>query len=236
MGSGASAELTEEIKKSSVEDLAKALQSLDADSREKLRASLSTQEGAKSCPAVVFVLGGPGAGKGTFSARIVEQFGFKTLSAGDLIRAERARPESEKAELIEARLKEGKLIPSEITVGLVEEEMKRQGWSGKYLIDGFPRSLENYEVWTKMLGDKVDLKFTFLIECSEKVMEERLINRGKTSGRSDDNIETIKKRFVTFQEETVPVLELLASKIATKKVNSDPGIDNVWKEVEEIFS
>merc|ERR1712224_285395 len=123
-------------------------------------------------------------------------------------------------------------IPSEITVGLIEDEMRRQGWAGKYLIDGFPRSVENYEVWASLIGNKVNLKFTFLIECSEKVMEERLLNRGKTSGRSDDNIETIRKRFTVFQEETVPVLNLLASKMETKKVNSDPGIDNVWSEVE----
>eukprot|EP00404_Azadinium_spinosum_P022166 CAMPEP_0180616756 /NCGR_PEP_ID=MMETSP1037_2-20121125/32653_1 /TAXON_ID=632150 /ORGANISM="Azadinium spinosum, Strain 3D9" /LENGTH=204 /DNA_ID=CAMNT_0022636623 /DNA_START=22 /DNA_END=634 /DNA_ORIENTATION=- len=179
-------------------------------------------------PDVVFVLGGPGAGKRYFLYKIVEQFGYKSLSAGDLIRAERARPGSEKAELIESRLKDGQLIPSEITVGLVEDEMKRQGWGGKYLIDGFPRSVANFEVWDSLLGSKVNLKFTFLIECSEKVMEERLLNRGKTSGRSDDNIDTIKKRFTTFQEETVPVLTLLASKLETKRVNSDPGIDNVW--------
>merc|ERR1719313_1412752 len=113
--------------------------------------------------------------------------------------------------------------------------MRRQGWGGRYLVDGFPRSLENYDVWQSILGDKVNVKFTFLLECSESVMEERLINRGKTSGRSDDNIETIRKRFVTFKEETMPVLDVLANQIVTKKVNSDPGIENVWGEVETAF-
>jgi len=187
-------------------------------------------------PEVVFVLGGPGCGKGTFSTRIVEQFGFQHLSAGDLIRAERQRPGSAMAELIESRLKEGKLIPSEVTVGLVEQEMRRQGWAGgKYLVDGFPRSLDNYETWDRLLGQKAALKFCFLIECSMEVMEQRLLNRGKTSGRSDDNIETIRKRFVTFQQESVPVQELLESRGLVRKVNSDPGIDAVWHEVEKIF-
>eukprot|EP00747_Dinoflagellata_sp_TGD_P079355 gnl/TRDRNA2_/TRDRNA2_160474_c0_seq1.p1 gnl/TRDRNA2_/TRDRNA2_160474_c0~~gnl/TRDRNA2_/TRDRNA2_160474_c0_seq1.p1 ORF type:complete len:234 (-),score=43.05 gnl/TRDRNA2_/TRDRNA2_160474_c0_seq1:130-831(-) len=233
MGGAASPGITAALAAASDDGIKAAVKGLSPEGCQKLQAAFDSEA---SCPSVVFVLGGPGAGKGTFSARIVEQFGYKTLSAGDLIRAERARPGSEKAELIESRLKDGKLIPSEITVGLIEDEMKRQGWGGKYLIDGFPRSLENYEIWANLLGSKVNLKFTFLIECSEQVMEERLLNRGKTSGRSDDNIETIKKRFITFKEETVPVLELLASKIATKKINSDPGIDSVWAEVEAIFS
>lgn len=236
MGTGASAGVKGAIAASSDADLKTLLEGLDDSTRQKLKTAVSESSPETSgSPDVVFVLGGPGAGKGTFADRIVQQFGYKTLSAGDLIRAERARPGSEKAELIESRIKDGKLIPSEITVGLIEDEMKRQGWDGKYLIDGFPRSVENFETFHTILGSKVNLKFTFLIECSESVMEERLLNRGKTSGRSDDNIETIKKRFVTFKEETLPVLEVLGSKFETKKINSDPGIDNVWNEVEAIF-
>lgn len=234
MGSAAGGIATA-VRAASDENLQTVVAGMDGVCRRKLTAVLSELD-ASNRPAVVFVLGGPGAGKGTFSARIVEQFGYKTISAGDVIRAERKRPGSEKAELIESRIKDGKLIPSDLTVSLIEDEMKRQGWGGKYLIDGFPRSLENMEVWSTIIGSKVDLKFTFLIECSEKVMEERLINRGKTSGRSDDNIETIRKRFNVFQEETIPVLRLLASKMETKKVNSDPGIDNVWSQVETIFA
>mmetsp|Transcript_12648 Transcript_12648/g.40745 ORF Transcript_12648/g.40745 Transcript_12648/m.40745 type:complete len:268 (-) Transcript_12648:198-1001(-) len=188
-------------------------------------------------PEVVFVLGGPGSGKGTFSTRAVEQFGYQHLSAGDLIRAERKRPGSAMAELIESRLTEGRLIPSEVTVGLVEEEMRRQGWEGgRYLIDGFPRSLDNYETWDRLLGNKAHIKFVLLIECSQAVMEQRLLKRGQTSGRSDDNIETIRKRFITFKEETVPVQDLLESRGLVRTVNSDPGIDAVWHEVVEIFS
>lgn len=223
------------VREASEADLKAALQDLDVDTRQKLEAAIAGFPSLAG-PDVVFVLGGPGAGKGTFSDRIVQQFGYKTLSAGHLIRAELQRPGSEKAALIESRLKEGKLIPSEITVGLIEDEMQRQGWDGRYLVDGFPRSVENFTVWNSILGSKVNLKFTFLIECSEKVMEERLINRGKTSGRSDDNIETIRKRFVTHQEETVPVIDVLANEVPIKKVNSDPGIDNVWSEVVAIFS
>mmetsp|Transcript_60109 Transcript_60109/g.173352 ORF Transcript_60109/g.173352 Transcript_60109/m.173352 type:complete len:275 (-) Transcript_60109:150-974(-) len=191
---------------------------------------------AEGRPEVVFVLGGPGSGKGTFSARCVEQWGYQHLSAGDCIRAERQRPGSEMAALIEARLKEGKLIPSDVTVGLLKEEMRRQGWAGgKYLIDGFPRSADNFKTWESLVGNTVDLKFVLLIECSEEVMMKRLLKRGETSGRSDDNEETIRKRFETHMKEAVPVQELLEQKGLVRKVNSDPGIDLVWHEVEAIF-
>jgi len=194
------------------------------------------QEECPPGPEVVFVLGGPGCGKGTFSARIVEQFGYKHLSAGDLLRAERKRPGSEMGELIEARIKEGKLVPSEVTVGLVEQAMREQGWEGgKYLVDGFPRSLENSEAWMNLLGRKTRLRFCLVIECSEECMERRLLHRGETSGRSDDNVETIRKRFKTFKEESVPVLEKFEQDGLVKKVNSEPGIDAVWHEVVAIF-
>eukprot|EP00418_Pyrodinium_bahamense_P019092 CAMPEP_0179125478 /NCGR_PEP_ID=MMETSP0796-20121207/59345_1 /TAXON_ID=73915 /ORGANISM="Pyrodinium bahamense, Strain pbaha01" /LENGTH=278 /DNA_ID=CAMNT_0020824179 /DNA_START=79 /DNA_END=915 /DNA_ORIENTATION=- len=188
-------------------------------------------------PEVVFVLGGPGCGKGTFSTRVVEQFGFKHLSAGDLLRAERQRPGSSVGELIEARIKEGRIVPSEITVGLLEQEMRRLGWEGgKYLVDGFPRNLDNAQAWENILARRTRLRFCLVIECSQECMERRLLHRGLTSGRSDDNIETIRKRFVTFQEESVPVLERFEREGLVRKVNSEPGIDAVWHEVETIFS
>jgi len=187
-------------------------------------------------PEVIFVLGGPGCGKGTFSSRIVEQFGYRHLSAGDLLRAERKRAGSSTAELIESYIREGKIVPSDITVGLLEQEMRRQCWEGgRYLIDGFPRSLDNLEGWQRLLGRKTRLAFCLLIECSQECMERRLLKRGETSGRSDDNIETIRKRFVTFKQESLPVLQRLEGQGLVRKVDSEPGIDAVWHEVEAIF-
>jgi len=192
---------------------------------------------AESVPQVVFVVGGPGCGKGTFSTRIVEQFGYTHLSAGDLLRAERNRPGSEVGELIEKTIKDGKIVPSEITVGLVEQEMRRIKWEGgKYLIDGFPRNVANFDAWKKVMGNKAMVKFTFFIECSMECMERRLLKRGETSGRSDDNLETIRKRFVTFENESRPVLEILEKHFPLRKVDSEPGIDAVWHEVEAIFA
>ncbi|CAK0788396.1 unnamed protein product [Prorocentrum cordatum] len=191
---------------------------------------------ASAGPQVVFVLGGPGAGKGTQCTRISEAFGFHHLSAGDLLREERARPGSEYGELIESYIREGKLVPVDITVKLLEAAMKQRGWAdGKFLIDGFPRSKENLEGWDRVIGDQATVKFALFFDLPEACMEERLLERGKTSGRSDDNIESIRKRFRTFQQESVPVAEHLASRDLLKRVSAEESVEEVWHNVQAIF-
>ena len=90
-----------------------------------------------------FVLGGPGCGKGTQCANLVRDYGFVHLSAGDLLREERASG-SKDAELIQKIIDEGKIVPVEITVNLIKKAMEKNGWNRKkYLIDGFPRNEDN---------------------------------------------------------------------------------------------
>ncbi|CAE7617867.1 CMPK, partial [Symbiodinium pilosum] len=187
-------------------------------------------------PQVIFVLGGPGAGKGTQCARIAANFGFQHLSAGDLLREERKRPGSELGELIESHIKEGKLVPVSVVVRLLQKAMEQRGWEdGKYLIDGFPRSTENMQGWNELIGPKVDVKFCLFFDCSEAVMEARLLERGKTSGRSDDNIESIKKRFATYKQESLPVVEKFSSEGAMRRINAEQSLDEVWNCVQEVM-
>merc|ERR1740121_1107058 len=187
-------------------------------------------------PAVVFVLGGPGAGKGTQCARISATFGYTHLSAGDLLREERKRPGSQYGELIEGYIREGKLVPVTITVKLLEQAMQRHGWmGGKYLIDGFPRSFDNMAGWQEVLGDKVDVKFALFFQCSEACMEARLLERGKTSGRADDNAESIRKRFQTFKNESMPVAEKLEAQGLLRRVDAERSAEEVWSSVRASF-
>ncbi|CAE7584406.1 cmpk [Symbiodinium natans] len=187
-------------------------------------------------PQVIFVLGGPGAGKGTQCARIAANFGFQHLSAGDLLREERKRPGSELGELIESHIKEGKLVPVSVVVRLLQKAMEERGWEdGKYLIDGFPRSNENMQGWNDMIGSKVDVRFCLFFDCSEAVMEARLLERGKTSGRSDDNLESIKKRFATYTQESLPVVESFSREGAMRRINAEQGLDEVWSCVQEVM-
>lgn len=79
--------------------------------------------------------------------------------------------------------------------------MEKAGFEGgRFLIDGFPRNIENLGTWQKLMNEKVNVPFILHLECPEQVMLARLLKRGQTSGRSDDNIESIKKRFHTYQQ------------------------------------
>ncbi|OLL27167.1 Uridylate kinase isoform B [Neolecta irregularis DAH-3] len=180
--------------------------------------------------AVIFVLGGPGAGKGTQCANLVQEKGFVHLSAGDLLRAEQNRKSSQYSELISKHIREGTIVPMEVTIALLENAMKEsiaQGAS-RFLIDGFPRKMDQC---LKFEEDVCGSRFTLLFDCDEATMLSRLLKRGETSGREDDNIESIKKRFRTFVETTMPVVEYMESKGKVLKVDCLDMPENVFKVV-----
>jgi len=183
---------------------------------------------------VVFVLGGPGCGKGTQCANIVKEFGYKHLSAGDLLRAER-KSGSAQAEMIESYIREGKIVPAELTVGLLKQAMGASG-KRKFLVDGFPRDLANMKGWDTVIGDAADVKFVLFFDCPEDVMVERLMKRGQSSGRSDDNMETIRKRFRTFKETSMPVVQEYEKMGKVVKISAVPSKDIVYNRVRALFS
>jgi len=184
---------------------------------------------------IIFVLGGPGSGKGTQCAKLVKDFGFKHLSAGDLLREEQDRPGSQFGELIKTYIKEGQIVPMEVTIQLlenaitaaIEKEGKRQ-----FLIDGFPRKMDQALKFEEAVCPS---KFTLFFDCPEEVMQERLLGRGKTSGRADDNIESIKKRFKTFEETSMPVVDYFAKEGRVVKVSAVPSPDEVYEDVKRKF-
>lgn len=160
-------------------------------------------------PNVVFVLGGPGAGKGTMCELAESQLGWVHLSAGELLRAERegAGPN---ASLIEEFVTAGKLVPNKIIVTLLKNKMEhvtRLTGKKNFLLDGFPRSRENLEGWREVFGSEEELPKMLYLECPYAVLEKRILGRAKWSGRSDDNLESVKLRFDTFKAETLPTVE-----------------------------
>lgn len=103
-------------------------------------------------PEVLFVLGGPGAGKGTLCWYITEKYGYVHLSAGDLLREERAKPGSQYGELIENHIKNGTIVPVAITCSLLDRAMQTSDNPHKrFLIDGFPRNQDNVDGWNEVL-------------------------------------------------------------------------------------
>ncbi|CAN9393480.1 unnamed protein product [Alternaria alternata] len=184
---------------------------------------------------VLFVLGGPGAGKGTQCTKLVSDYGFKHLSAGDLLREEQDRAGSEFGEMIKTYIKEGTIVPMEVTVQLLENAMKSSIESGEnhgklFLIDGFPRKLDQAHAFERSVCPS---KFTIFFDCSEAVMEKRLLHRGETSGRADDNPESIRKRFRTFVETSMPVVKEFESQDRVVKINAEQEPDQVYRDVQE---
>lgn len=186
---------------------------------------------------VVFVLGGPGAGKGTQCALIEENFPqWVHLSAGDLLRAARKNG-GPVGDVINSKIASGQLVPAEITVGLLQKAMEHSYATKKtthFLIDGFPRNQDNVTVWqTQMPSHQVPFVLNF--DCPEEVLVGRLLERGQTSGRNDDKLDVIRKRFRTFQEESTPIVENYQATGQVRTIVSDKSVEQVYQQVKELF-
>lgn len=181
---------------------------------------------------VIFVLGGPGSGKGTQCAKLVNEQKFVHLSAGDLLRAEQARKGSKYGELIAQYIKDGLIVPQEVTIALLEQAIKENFSKGstRFLVDGFPRKMDQALTFETQVAKSA---LTVFFECPETVMLERLLERGKTSGRTDDNIESIKKRFRTFVDTSMPVVDHFAAQDKVVKVSCDQPVDAVYGQLRE---
>ncbi len=196
-------------------------------------------------PHVVFVLGGPGAGKGTMCELAEAQLGWTHLSTGDLLRTEQLAG-GETGDTIQPLLAAGKLVPNEIIVTLLKDTMERiTRTTGKrnFLLDGFPRSLSNLDAWFEIFGKETELPTMLFFECPFPVLEQRILSRARYSGRSDDNVEAMKVRFDVFQAETLPTVELFKRQGRCMEIDTSQARGAVYEQVceslaeytEEIF-
>lgn len=190
---------------------------------------------AKPCPKpnVVFVLGGPGAGKGTMCELAAEQLGWTHLSTGDLLRAEK-QAGGPTAKTIQDYIDAGKLVPNEIVVRLLKDSMEhvtRTTGKRNFLLDGFPRSLSNLDAWYEVFGREDELPTMLYFECPFEVLEQRILGRAKFSGRSDDNIESMKLRFDTFKTETLPTVEHFKQQDKCIEIDTSQDREAVYADV-----
>ncbi|KAK9308394.1 hypothetical protein QLX08_001573 [Tetragonisca angustula] len=186
---------------------------------------------------VLFILGGPGAGKGTLCRYITEKYGYVHLSAGDLLREERMNPNSKYGELIEKFIKDGKIVPVAITCSLLDNGMQASDSPHKrFLIDGFPRNQDNVDGWNEAMSEKCIVKGVLFCECSKEVCTQRCLKRGAAgSGRSDDNEEVLVKRHETYITNTLPIIEHFEKQGLIYKVNSMQSPEKVFEDAEEIL-
>lgn len=154
----------------------------------------------------IILCGAPGCGKGTQSEFIVNKYGLHHLSTGQMMREEMASG-SELGKVLDSYISQGHLVPDDITIQILEQYIAKLPAETKGIIfDGFPRTL-NQAVQLERLMKKRGDKTAMLIDINvpEDELIRRLIERGKTSGRADDNLETIKERLVVYHDQTRPV-------------------------------
>lgn len=175
-------------------------------------------------PRVIFVTGGPGTGKGTQCPKLVEEFGYKHISIGDLMRAE-IKSGSDEGRSILSIVQSGGLVPKELTVSLLQKALSSIT-AHTVLVDGFPRSVDQ-AVYLEQVGIKVGYLLHFDTD-QEDILLNRLVERGKTSGRADDNEEVIVKRFRIYKSESLPVLQLYEPFGIVRKVDCMGTINQVY--------
>ena len=181
---------------------------------------------------VIFIVGPPGVGKNTQCDKLVEKYKFIHLGAGDLLRAE-AKKDTEDGKLVNSIISQGKIVPVKITCSLLKKAMDEAGKNNIFLIDGYPRNQDNIDGWNEVFGDNYKLITSIILGCDEEQLEKRLLGRAKTSGRSDDKVDVIKKRFKVYMEQSHPIEAKLKLMGPFIEVKADCGIDEVFQKIVE---
>jgi adenylate kinase len=179
----------------------------------------------------VLIVGPQGAGKGTQAKNIAEQYEIPHLATGDLYRAHIANG-TELGALVEPLLREGRLVPDEITIPIVRAEIEnaRDG----FVLDGYPRNLAQAEALDAMLEEiERPLSIVLLLELDDAVARERMLRRAELEGRADDTPEAIDRRLATYHEQTEPVVEHYLATGKLVKVHAERTIEQVWAEIQE---
>lgn len=180
----------------------------------------------------IVLFGPPGAGKGTQSAKLIEKYGLVHLSTGDILRAER------KAGTILGKrandyIEKGELVPDEVVIGMVANKINEFPGSKGFIFDGFPRTTAQGKALDEMLvslGHPIDKMIA--LEVDEDELTKRLLLRGETSGRADDQDEaTIRNRFKVYNDETLPLKDYYMDQGKYIGVNGMNNIDEVFEDL-----
>jgi len=178
------------------------------------------------------LFGPPGAGKGTQSEYLIQKFELVHLSTGNLLRAEIALSTAlglEAKRLMDA----GLLVPDEVVIGMIDNKLKENGTAAGFIFDGFPRTVAQAEALDELLA-KNDTAITCMValEVDEEELTRRLLERGKTSGRPDDQDEALIRRRVTeYNEKTRPVADYYAAQSKFSAVNGIGAVGEIFKNI-----
>ena len=183
----------------------------------------------------IILFGVPGAGKGTQSQLLVERYGFIYIATGDMLRAE-ITAGTELGKRADAIIASGQLLSDDIIVDMIRKRVDDAGKGSGFLFDGFPRTLPQAQALDALMAERalsIDLFIKLSLSLEESM--KRLLLRAKTSGRSDDNRETIERRFREYQEKTAPVSQYYEEKKIAHTIDGSGTIDGVFQRLQSLI-
>ena len=177
----------------------------------------------------IILFGPPGSGKGTQSARLVEQYGLIHLSTGDLLRSEISRKTALGMEA-KAIMDRGELVPDAVVVGMIASALENNPMAKGFLFDGFPRTVAQSEALDNLLHQKkTSIGVVLAMQVSEEELVKRLLNRGLTSGRSDDNSEeVVRARIVEYHKKTSVVADYYRKFDKVVEIKGEGSVEEIF--------
>ena len=183
----------------------------------------------------LILFGPPGAGKGTQSQFLREKYQLTYISTGEILREEIAA-ETELGLQVKGIISQGGLVSDEIVAAIIEKKLSENIASPGFLFDGYPRTVKQAEILDEMMKKyNIALTGVLSLEVPENLLIERMLERGKVSGRADDNIDSIKHRFVEYEAKTKPVLAYYEAKGNLHPVNGVGEIPEIFKKLCEVI-
>jgi len=184
----------------------------------------------------VVIFGAPGSGKGTQSVYIAEKYGLEHLSTGDLLRAEQ-KTQSELGKLVSSFTDQGNLVPDELIISMLAKVLDTIKNENGYIFDGFPRTTAQAEALKVMLAERgIEVSIMLDLEVCEEELIDRLLKRGATSGRSDDNYETIQKRIQVYHTKTAPVLDFYKKEGLATEIKGSGSMQEIFNRITAAIS
>ena len=184
----------------------------------------------------IVLFGKPGAGKGTQAEFLKEKYNLTHLSTGDIFRYN-IKNDTDLGKLAKTYMDKGDLVPDEVTIKMLQSEVDKNQDSAGFLFDGFPRTIAQAEALDAFLvSKKQSITATVALEADDSILVKRLLERGKTSGRPDDqDEEKIRNRYIEYNQKTAPLMEYYHKQGKFHTVNGIGSITEVTERLKQVF-